>query len=371
MWQSVRQRWPLIAVLTTILIVLLLTYSLRTVLLPFIIGLIFAYAILPVFSWFEKKVPANCRFRELRRIGLIALAYLIFVVLFGGVVTLLFFAIRNSFVSFTQNAPDYFSGAVETLNSWTSSIRDLFPEQLRSQVDQFIVDTGNSFWDTLKSGAINGVSGLPATLSIVLGLITLPVFLFYLLKDWDKLSSGIYSGIPSWATADFKSTISIIGVILGRYIRAQLVLGLVVGTLALLGLLALGIQLAPVLAILAGFGELIPVVGPLLTGITAVIVTLATDPNKAIWVAILFLGIQLLENVIIMPRIQGNFLKVHPAVVLVVLAIGTKVAGVWGLILAVPLTATIIAVYQQVIIGPPNKGEVPENKNQTDNSCKM
>ncbi len=359
MWQALQRRWPLVVVLTSIVLVLLLTYVLRTVLLPFMLGLIFAYAVLPVFSWVERRLPVQCRYRNLKRLGLIIAAYILVVGLVGLLGTLLFFAVRDNFVTFGQNAVSYFSGAVETLQSWTGVIRDFFPVEFRQQVDQFVLDAGNSFWNSLKSGAVDSVSSIPSTFSFFLGLATLPVFLFYLLLDWEKLSDGLYSGIPNWATADFKATVSIIGVILGRYVRSVLVLGLVVGTLDLIGLLILGIKLAPVLAILGGLGELVPIVGPLFSGITAVIITLATEPDKAIWVALLFLAVQGLENLFLVPRIFGGFMRVHPAIVLVALAVGTKVAGLWGLILTVPLTATVFTVYQQVVITPQNGIQAP------------
>ncbi len=364
MWQASKRRWPLIIVLTAIVLVLLLTYALRTVLLPFILGLIFAYAVLPAFSWVEKRLPVKGRFQDFKRIGLIVVAYILIVGLAGVLGTLVFFAIRDSFVTFGENASSYFSGAVNTLQSWTQALRDFFPAEYRQQVDQFILEAGNSFWSALKSGTMSSLKAVPSTLSLFLGLATLPIFLFYLLKDWEKLSNGLYSGIPSWASADFKATVSIIGVILGRYVRAELVLGLVVGLLDLAGLLILRIHLAPVLAILGGLGELVPIVGPLLAGVTATIIALATAPDKAIWVALLFLTVQGLENLLLVPRIHGGFMRVHPAIVLVVLAVGTKVAGIWGLILSVPLTATVFAVYQQVVIAPQNGTQVPLNNDK-------
>ncbi|MFC1985034.1 AI-2E family transporter, partial [Chloroflexota bacterium] len=186
----------------------------------------------------------------------------------------------------------------------------------------------------------------PATIGFIFGLASLPIFLFYVLKDWGKLSEGFYSSLPSWAIEHTKNIISIIDKVLGRYIRAQLLLGFIVGYLAFVSLLFLGVPFAPVLGIFAGVTELIPILGPWLSGAVAVIVTLAVEPEKAIWVALIFLGIQLMENTLLVPRIQGAYLRIHPAVVIVLLVLGAYIAGFWGLIIVVPLTATIVQVYK-------------------------
>jgi predicted PurR-regulated permease PerM len=102
------------------------------------------------------------------------------------------------------------------------------------------------------------------------------------------------------------------------------------------------------LAVLAGVTEIIPFVGPWIGGITAVIITLATVPDKAIWVAVLFASVQLLENLLLVPRIQGAYLRMNPAIVIVLVVLGAYLAGFWGVLLAVPLAATIVEVYRYV-----------------------
>jgi predicted PurR-regulated permease PerM len=79
-----------------------------------------------------------------------------------------------------------------------------------------------------------------------------------------------------------------------------------------------------------------------------VIVTLAIAPEHAIWVALLFLGVQLLENNLLVPRIQGAYLHVHPAIAIVLLVLGAYVAGFWGLVLAIPLAATTMEIYKYI-----------------------
>jgi predicted PurR-regulated permease PerM len=126
-------------------------------------------------------------------------------------------------------------------------------------------------------------------------------------------------------------------------------LGVVVAYFIFIGLLVLGMSsVAPVLAAFAGLTELIPTLGPWIGGVTAVIVTLAIAPEKVIWVALLFLIVQLLENSLLVPRIQGGYLHIHPAILVVLLVLGAYVAGFWGILLIAPLTATIVEIYKYV-----------------------
>ena len=99
---------------------------------------------------------------------------------------------------------------------------------------------------------------------------------------------------------------------MGGYIRGQLVLGLVVGTIVAVGLLALGIPFAVVLGIVAGLTELVPIIGPWIGGGVGVLVTLATEPDKILYVILLYLVIQMLENTLLVPRIQGETLNLRP-----------------------------------------------------------
>ena len=127
-----------------------------------------------------------------------------------------------------------------------------------------------------------------------------------------------------------------------------MLLGTVVGVLVFTGLSILGIELAPALAVFAGITELIPIVGPWIGGVAGVIVTLAVAPDKAFLVAVLYVVVQQLENILLVPRIQGGYLRINPAILIVLLVLGAKIAGIWGMILIAPLTAVIVEIYKYV-----------------------
>jgi predicted PurR-regulated permease PerM len=258
----------------------------------------------------------------------------------------LFTAVVNAFLVLINNAPQYISRGLYELQQWAEALRQQFPPEIQYQVDKWFLDAGVAAGNAIQGIVLRSISFIPSTFSLFLGLAALPIFLFYVLKDSEKLKKGFYSLFSPWIAEHIKNIIIVIESVLGRYIRAQLLLGLIVGYLCFVGLLILEIEFALVLAIFAGFTELIPILGPWIGGATAVIVTLAIVPEKAFWVALLFLLVQILENGLLVPRIQGGYLRIHPAVAIILLVLGAYIAGFWGIVLAVPLTATIVGIYK-------------------------
>ena len=181
---------------------------------------------------------------------------------------------------------------------------------------------------------------------MILGFIIMPIFIFFILKDWDRLRDKFYAALPLWTRTHTKSIFSILQNVVVRYIRGQLLLGLAVGLCAFVLLMILRIDFALPLAVFAGVTELVPMIGPWLGGGLAVLVTLATAPEKVIWVALGYLLIQLLENNLLVPRIQGSQMEIHPAFIIMLSVLGAYFAGILGFIIVLPLTMTIIKIFK-------------------------
>jgi len=343
-----RRQWRLIFFILGIIIVFWLLYALRTAILPFVLGLVLAYLLLPVISWVEKRLPRQGKWLQTKRVSLIILTFIILLGLVGFFSYFIVTAVINAFSVIVQNAPEYISASLLRLREWAGFLRQQFPPEFQQQVDQFVLAAGVALGNVIREAFIRGVSFIPSTLSMMFGFVALPIFLFYILKDSEKLNRVFYSALSPWVAEHIKNIISIIEGVLGRYIRAQLMLGFIVAYFCLIGLLILGIgiEYAPALAAFAGVTELIPTLGPWIGGAAAVIVTLAIAPEKAIWVALLFLAVQLLENTLLVPRIQGAYLRIHPAIVIFLLVLGAYIAGFWGILLIVPVTATVVEIYK-------------------------
>jgi predicted PurR-regulated permease PerM len=113
------------------------------------------------------------------------------------------------------------------------------------------------------------------------------------------------------------------------------------------------------LAIIAGVTEMIPIIGPIVGAVPAILVALAQEPIKALWVALAFLIIQQIENNFIVPKIQGDFLRLHPGVIIVLLVVAGSIGGFFFVILVVPAAAFIRDLYQYVYL---RMGNVPQDE---------
>lgn len=323
-----------------------LAWVLRNVLIPFFVGLILAYLLYPPMRWIEKQLPVDKRWNGIIRVILIFLVYLIVLGIIGGVGYLVIPSIVNSATEFFSNLPELVPDFVDRIQSWMNSLRNRLPDELRSQIDTYLSSLTNAIGSAIQDALIGAIGLLTANINLIIGFAALPVFLFYILKDAEKLTNSFYSSLTPWASKQSRGIIDIIRNVFGRYIRAQLILGLVVGGLDFIGLTVLGVPFAPALAAWAGISELIPVIGPWLGGAAGVIVTLAVDPGKTIWVALMYFIVQMLENNLLVPRITGGILQIHPAIVLLLLVLGGYFAGFWGILLIVPLTATLVQLFK-------------------------
>jgi predicted PurR-regulated permease PerM len=348
MRDTFKKHWRLISFVLGIIVLLWLLYALRSAILPFLFGLVLAYLLKPVLLWLERRLPGRERWRQTRRVCLIAVIFIILVGLIGFLGYFVITAVIDASLVLINNAPQYLGIGFHALQQWFEVFREQMPQEVRLEIDEFLVELGVTLGQALRSAVMGWVSRVPSTLNLFFGFVTLPIFLFYVMKDSENLRRDFYTALPAWIAEHTRNVAQIIENVLGRYIRAQLLLGLIVAYFSFIGLLFLQVPFAAALAIFAGITELVPVLGPWIGGAAAVVVTLAVFPERAIWVAVLFLVIQLLENALLVPRIQGSYLKINPGILVVLLVVGAYVAGFWGLLLAAPLTAMVIAIYKYV-----------------------
>ena len=137
---------------------------------------------------------------------------------------------------------------------------------------------------------------------------------------------------------------------LGGYVRGQGLLCLAVGVTAFIAYLLIGLPYALVLAIFAGFMEMVPIFGPALGAVPALLVALSVDPSKAVWVVVATVIIQLLENTVLVPRIMKHSVGVNPIITLLSLIAFGSVFGFLGALLALPLAAIIQLLVSRVVL---------------------
>ncbi len=135
---------------------------------------------------------------------------------------------------------------------------------------------------------------------------------------------------------------------MGLWLQGQMLLALIVGLLVYVGLAVLGVRFALILAVMAMMLELVPMAGPVLAAIPALGVALLQGPQMALWVLLLYIAVQQLENHVLFPIIMGKATGMNPIVVILAILIGGHLAGVAGAILGVPVATVIVEILDDV-----------------------
>jgi predicted PurR-regulated permease PerM len=338
-----RERSPTITALRITLLVvgvllgLYFLYTIRSVLVIIAVALLLADGIEPLVNWLER--------RGLHRALAILTVYLGLVVIFAGILTIVIPPVIEQTQNLINEAPHYFTDLGSWLQElqgrtgWSVELSDL-TTRLGQLLDQVPLVASGALRFTI--GVISGLFG---------GLVSL-VIAFYWLLERREIESTIILLLPPDSRSTAREIINGVHAKLGSYVRGQLFLGAAVGTLSYIGLASLGIKYALVLALVAAVTELIPMIGPWLGGIPAVLVALAVSPLHALLVIILFVVIQQLENHVLVPKVMQHAVGLSPLTVLLAILVGGSLMGIAGTLLAVPIAAVVEVVLRRTYIDP-------------------
>ena len=190
------------------------------------------------------------------------------------------------------------------------------------------------------------MSGAGSLIGAAFAYLILPVFVFYLLKDRIELTASFDRSLPSAWRFDTWAVIKSAERVFGQWVRGQLILGFAVGVFTFIGLLILSRLVDPVfgryaliLSVIAGVLELVPIIGPIISAVPAVLLAATAGPVPVAAALALYLLVQQVENNFLVPKIQGDAVELHPAIVMSAIIIGGSLAGLLGAILALPVTA--------------------------------
>ncbi|MGH2599898.1 MAG: AI-2E family transporter, partial [Dehalococcoidia bacterium] len=335
-------------VIAAVLIVAWLLWQARGALIPFVVGGVLAYVMSPLVERVAGVLPFHRTRQELARTVAVAIVYITGLGILVGAGALIIPAVINEADEFVDNIPSYVEEARREAERLTNRYRETVPPEIQTRIENSIRDLGNQLGQYGQQALSRTFGVLQGTFGLVFGYIIIPFWLFYILKDRHKIAPVIRNWFPSYLREDVDNCIRICQRVLGSYIRAQLTLGLFIGVVTTAGLFLLGVEFYVILGIIAGITELIPILGPILGAIPAIIVVLATEPEKTIWVVLFYIGVQQLENAVLVPRVQGSAVDMHPALIIVLLVIAQQVAGFTGMLVAVPLAAVTRDLFKYV-----------------------
>ncbi|MEK3993295.1 AI-2E family transporter [Psychrobacillus sp. FSL K6-2365] len=179
-------------------------------------------------------------------------------------------------------------------------------------------------------------------------LVLVPFFLVYMLKDHEKFAPFVSSFVKGEKKTWIRKTLGDIDDTLRSYIQGQLFVSFLVGLMLLIGYFVIGLEYALLLAIFGMVMNVIPFLGPYISVVPAIIIALFQEPKLAIYVAIIMLVAQQIESNFITPNVMGKSLDIHPLTVITVILAAGNIAGLWGIILAIPTYAVIKVILKNI-----------------------
>ncbi|MBU4369435.1 AI-2E family transporter [Patescibacteria group bacterium] len=312
-----------IAKIFLIFVVLWLLYLLRDVIFIVLVASLLATIINPMVNYFEKKkIPrwAGALF--------VYLAVLLVLILVGMAIVP---AVVVQSRLFIDQIPEFLTSILNKIQSIQAGSQKEFLE---------------TFNNWLNKSPLNAAS-IFSVLGTVVGQV-MSVFMVFILAFYISVKKkGVRSFIDSLVPIKYKEFLldfsRSVQKDIGSWVRGLLLLCLFIGVLAYLGLLILGVKFALILAVIAGLTEVIPYLGPFIGAIPAVLIAFTQSPSLALFVIILFIVIQQIENALISPYVMHKAVGLDPLVIILALLVGGKLAGPIGMVLAVP-AATIITI---------------------------
>jgi predicted PurR-regulated permease PerM len=274
-------------------------------------------------------------------------AYLVLVLVLVGLGALVVGPVVAESRAFLERLPSYSAAAVTAYHEAAEGagpLRDLlggtatgFPVSALAQQAPSVANQALSLVQYVVGAAFGALNGL---MVLLLAL--------YLTVDAPRIRDYLIVFLPSDRRALALRLGGEVVRRLGGWARGQVLLCLVIGAMSWVGLTVLGIPYALLLALVAGLMEAVPTVGPVLSAIPALAVALTVSPWHAGAVVVLYVVIQQVENYVVVPRVMSAAVSVHPLVVLVALMVGGELMGPAGVVLAVPLAATLAVVVDEV-----------------------
>lgn len=324
-------------------------------LVPMMLAGFMYYLLRPIVNYLEKK--------KLPRALAILLIYLVIAGLFVLFWVLVWPTLREQIQNFIDNTPYLVEGLQNQFTQLQNdpSLSRFFKgdTDLTSRISQYVNDA--IAWVTNSFTNLIGVVS-----SIVVVIATLPIILYYMLKDGNKLSPILQSLIPKKYRKEGQEMLKDIDSALSGFIVTRVLLNVVLGAMLYIGFLIIGLPYSLLLALISIPLNFIPYVGSLLASVPVVIVGFIESPTMAIWSVVIILVAQQIQDNVLSPIIYGKSLDVHPLTTVVIVLVGGDFFGIIGVLIALPVYMIAKIIFKRVyeIIVTEREEEVPVIKEE-------
>lgn len=311
--------------------------SVHAVYWPVIISLILTFILIPVRDG-AMKLFARLTHHHLPVDIAILISFAVFVMIIGGLTNVilkpLIIQVNLLAANFNDLVDQTAAIAVQLENEQTQFY---IPEQVKVVINDAFTKIGNYGVD----GISNLVKSVFAIAGTVVEFFVVPIITFYFMKDGKKMVRSFVSIYPESYQTQLTGLFHEIQQVLSRYIRGQLLMSCIIAALTFFGMWALGVPYPMVIGLLAAITEWIPIVGPIIGAVPAILLGATVDLTLAVKVLIFYIVIQQVDSHLIMPQVMGAIISLHPVVIILALLVNGTLFGIAGMILTVPVTAVL------------------------------
>lgn len=299
----------------------------KTIFIPLLIGGVLYYITVPIQTFLEKyKFP---RWASILSIFvLLGLSIWVAIAFIGPIIT-------EQVTNLVKNIPGIITETQALVLKLIEETGNL-PDWVKTEINNVTDSLKSISFDVGKIAVQLSSSVITGTFQGVIITILSPFFLFFMLKDHEKFIPAvtrIFSGeTKAWLTKTLKD----IDEVLRLYIQGQILISFILALMLFIGYWAVGLNFALLLAVFAFFMNIIPFIGPWIAYMPALIISLIQDPMLVIWVSLITLVANQIDANLITPNIMGKTLKIHPLTIITILLAAGKIAGFFGILLAVP-----------------------------------
>ena len=350
-------RRVILGTLVVLLVVIgfLLFYRFHLVVVIVFSGIVVSMAMAPGVDWLH-------RHRLPRSLSVIVI-YLVLLVLLIGFIVLLVPPIIEQLSAAVPKIENYYQDLKSALVSSPLLVIREIAVQMPAKINLTLAVS------PAAGGSLDAVGQALNTTGVILsGLFTLTAILligFYWTLEGEGALRTLLRPLSNDKRESAHEMLQEIGARVGGYVRGQGILAVTIGVADLIVYLLIGLPAALAVALLAGMFELIPVLGPTLGAIPAVLVAFAYDPSKVVWIIAAGALIQLLENNVLAPRVMHKTVGVNPMVTLLAIVAFGALFGFAGLLLAIPMAAIIQIILDRSLLRPQTSGlETPAGRDR-------
>ncbi len=349
------KRFSLIGVVAVL--VCFLVYKSGYIIGTVLAAIVFSYIALPIVDGLCKTPTGRLRGKTQRLVATIV----VFLLLIGVawlMVQMMVVPFAQEIHEFKGNAKSYTTTFKSYFGEVTSWYSEFVPQQVQDAIKQLDY---TMVWNRVTTAAERVLTFVGSWIQVALDVIIIPVFAFYFVFDYRKISKEFYGLFPRRRWREALRLGRRVGEITQSYVVGQLILCLIAGSFTTAFLAILGMPYVVVLGLFAGITRAIPIIGPIVSGVPIILVGILNSSGPAVPIALLIfvIVVHFAESKFIMPRLIGTRLHLHPAIVLAVLLVGAEFFGLIGMFVAAPIAAIVRDVFRFYYIGDRGGGSRP------------